>query len=205
VRFAAVVLAAGEGTRFGGHKLLAPLEGRPIVQHVLDAVAGAGSSATVVVLGRDAEEAEAVLEWRTEQRVINAHPEGGLSGSLKLGLDALQAHPEAATFDAILVALGDQPRTSTAVIHLLIEAETDRPIVVPRFSEDGARNPVLLHRDAWSLVARASGDRGLGAFIDAHPDLAMELPVAGANPDIDTPADLAALTAEEDPATPSGA
>jgi molybdenum cofactor cytidylyltransferase len=205
MRFAVLVLAAGEGRRFGGHKLLAQLQGRPILQHVLDAVAAAGPEVTLVVLGADAAEAERQVQWREEHRVVNPDPGKGLSSSLKLGLARIQALPEAVTLDAILVALGDQPRTSTAVIHTLIETETDRPIVVPRFAEDGARNPVLLHREAWPLAAMASGDRGLGAFIDAHPDLVLELPVSGANPDIDTPADLAALAGEQPSATPSGA
>ena len=147
-------------------------------------------------------EAEALLVWRNEVRVINPDPDRGLSSSLKLGLAQIQALPDAETVDAVLVVLGDQPRTSAGVIRALLETETDRPIVVPHYA-DGARNPVLLHRAAWPLAAKASGDRGLGAFIDAQPDLVLELPVAGANPDVDTPADLAALAAE-DPATPSG-
>jgi molybdenum cofactor cytidylyltransferase len=204
MRFAALILAAGDGRRFGGHKLLATLEGRPILQHVLDAVAAAGPAATVVVLGADAGDAEGLIEWRAETRVINPDPARGMSSSLKLGLAAIQSLPEAETLGAILVALGDQPRTTTAVIHTLIETETDRTILVPHFSEDGARNPVLLQRGAWALAARTSGDRGLGVFIDTHPDLVLELPVAGTNPDVDTPQDLNRLATETNQATPAG-
>ena len=50
----AVVLAAGSGSRFGGGKLLAPIAGKPVLQHVLDALEAAGSAEVVVVLGRDA-------------------------------------------------------------------------------------------------------------------------------------------------------
>lgn len=193
MRTGAVILAAGEGMRFGGHKLLAALDGRPILQFVLDAVAAADVALTVVVLGADAADVERAVTWRNEHRVVNPDPSRGLSSSLKLGLAAIEALPGAETLDAVLVALGDQPRTSSAVIRTLLDAETDRPIVVPRFRDDGARNPVVLHRHAWPLVAKASGDRGLGAFIEAHRDLVLELPMAGANPDVDTPADLAAL------------
>ena len=52
---AAVVLAAGAGSRFGGGKLLASLDGRPVLQHVLDRVAEAGLGDVVVVLGDDAD------------------------------------------------------------------------------------------------------------------------------------------------------
>ncbi|MEA2621121.1 MAG: molybdenum cofactor cytidylyltransferase [Chloroflexota bacterium] len=204
MRFAALVLAAGEGSRFGGHKLLAQLDGLPILQHVLDAVAAAGPSVTIVVLGADAPELERRIQWRDEARVVNPAPARGLSSSLSLGVSTVLAAAGAESLDSILVVLGDQPRTRTAVIHALIEAETDRPMVVPRFG-DGARNPVLLLPDAWPLAARATGDRGLGAFIDAHPDLVLELPMSGTNPDVDTPADLRELEAEPPDATPAGA
>lgn len=205
MRFAALVLAAGQGRRFGGSKLLAPLEGRPLLQHVLDAVASSGPVVTVVVLGDDADDAERVIAWDGQLRVVNADPTRGLSSSLGLGMAQVQALPEAQTIDAVLVALGDQPRTSAAVITTLVEAESDRTIVVPRHAVDGARNPVLLLRDAWPLVSVVSGDRGLGAFIDAHPDLVLELPVEGANPDVDTPADLAALVSGGTRPTPAEA
>jgi SAM-dependent methyltransferase len=61
---------------------------------------------------------------------------------------------------------------------------------------DGAgRNPVLLRRDAFSLIAETSGDRGLGPLIDAHPELVHEIPirVEGGNPDVDTRDDLVGL------------
>jgi CTP:molybdopterin cytidylyltransferase MocA len=47
----ALVLAAGSGSRFGGGKLLAPIGGRPVLQRVLDTIAGAGIDDVDVVLG----------------------------------------------------------------------------------------------------------------------------------------------------------
>ena len=73
-----LVLAAGAGSRFGGGKLLAPIGGRPVLQHVLDALATAGVGEVVVVLGRDAEAVEAAIAWRGERRVVNPEPERGL-------------------------------------------------------------------------------------------------------------------------------
>ena len=57
-RIAAIVLAAGAGSRFGGGKLLAPLEGRPILQHVLERLEIAGLHEVVVVVGEDADAVE---------------------------------------------------------------------------------------------------------------------------------------------------
>ncbi len=186
-RVAGVVLAAGAGTRFGGGKLLAPLHGRPVLQHVLDRLADAGLDPVIVVLGEDLARIEAAVEWRAEVRVPNPDPGRGLSSSLRTGVDALPEDVEAA-----LIALGDQPLLDGSVVRAILDAgvDPDRPISAPRYGGDGARNPVLLHRSAFDLAASATGDRGLGPILAAHRELVRDVPVAGANPDVDTRADL---------------
>ena len=184
----ALVLAAGAGSRFGGGKLLASIDGRPVLQHVLDTLADAGLADVVVVLGNDAGAVESAMTWRDERRVINPAPDRGLSSSLQVGFGAVG--PDAGS---VLVALGDQPLVGADVIRSLLDApqQDGRPIVVPAYADDGGRNPVLLYRPAFSLVAEAAGDRGLGPVLAAHPELVTEVAVAGTNPDVDTPADLA--------------
>jgi CTP:molybdopterin cytidylyltransferase MocA len=190
-RVVAVVLAAGAGSRFGGRKLLATIEGRPVLQHVLDRVAAAGVDRVIVVLGHDARELQAAIEWRAEVRVLNPEPERGLASSLRVGMAALPGDAEAA-----LIVLGDQPRVAPDVIGALLAAGVDaeRPITVPVYADDRGRNPVLLGRAAFALVEAAEGDRGLGPVLAAHPELVREVrvdaPAAGErNPDIDTRAD----------------
>jgi CTP:molybdopterin cytidylyltransferase MocA/SAM-dependent methyltransferase len=191
---AAVVLAAGAGSRFGGGKLLASLEGRPVLQHVLDRLAEAGCDEVVVVVGadRDAEAIEAAIDWRRERRVRNPDPAAGLSGSLRIGIGSLGDGIERA-----LIVLGDQPRVSIGAIRALVDApvEPSRPITVPRYPRDDSRNPVLLERAGFGLIDEAGGDRGLGPIIAAHPEHVREvaLDVPGGNPDVDTRADLVEL------------
>jgi len=185
----AIVLAAGSGSRFGGGKLLATFGGRPLLQHTLDAIAGAPVDDVVVVLGAEAPAIEAAIDWRTERRVVNPAPEEGLSSSLRVGFGAVPA-----ATDRVLVALGDQPRVSTATIRALLDTQPtpERPIIVPHYADDLGRNPVLVGRPAFDLVTATSGDRGLGPLLAAHPELVQEVPMEGANLDIDTRADLAA-------------
>jgi CTP:molybdopterin cytidylyltransferase MocA/SAM-dependent methyltransferase len=184
------VLAAGVGSRFGGGKLLASVEGRPMLQHVLDRLAAAGLDEVVVVVGEGADSVESGIDWHAERRVRNPDPSRGLSSSVQVGIDAL-----ASDVDAALIVLGDQPRLPARAVRALLDAAGDldheRPIAVPRYPGDGGRNPVLVDRSAFGLVARATGDRGLGPLIDANAALVREIPiqVEGGNPDVDTRAD----------------
>jgi CTP:molybdopterin cytidylyltransferase MocA/SAM-dependent methyltransferase len=189
---AAIVLAAGAGSRFGGGKLLAPVEGRPILQHVLDRLAASGIGEVIVVLGDDAAAIEGAIDWRDERRVRNPEPSRGLSSSLQVGLATVGED-----VDAAMIVLGDQPLIPPRAIRALLNAHVDdiRPVVVPVYGGDAGRNPVLLGRAAFPLIDETTGDRGLGPLLAAHPELLREIPirVEGGNPDVDTRADHVAL------------
>lgn len=197
LRLGVVILAAGAGRRFGGGKLLALLDDRPLVQHVVDAACDWGPAAIVAVLGHDAEVAELIVDWGCAVRVRNPDPDRGLASSLVLGVETAAAIDP--PLDGVFIALGDQPRIRTSTFVALARAATDdpaaHPIVVPRYANepDAVANPALLLRDAWPLVAPLTGDRGMGPVIAAHPELVLRVPLAGANPDVDTPDDLRRL------------
>lgn len=198
-RLGVVVLAAGRGERFGGPKQIAVVDGRPLLAHVLAAVAAARPSLAavvdeVVVLGFRADEVEqavtASVPVGRHRFVRNPDPGRGIASSLATGLSALAPDVEGA-----LIILGDQPRLRPAVIEAVADAwaSSGARVVVPRYSRGGGRNPVLLDRQAWPLATGLSGDHGMGRLLAADPTLALVVDVAGANPDVDTPDDLAAL------------
>ena len=188
---AAVLLAAGNSTRFGSAKLLAPLDGRPLLQHVLDLAADTRLGPVVVVLGHDAAALRQACSWRGEIVVVNPEPEAGLSSSVRLGLAQLALSP----IERAIVLLADQPRLSVAQLRLLLAAPADatRPIVVPRYSGQ-AGNPVLLEKAAWLLAATLTGDHGMSQLFVERPELVRHVELEGANPDVDTPADLRSLS-----------
>jgi molybdenum cofactor cytidylyltransferase len=210
-RVGAVILAAGSASRFGGPKALASLEGRPLLEHALEAARAAQLEPIVVVLGAAADEIEGAVQWGDAQRVRNPEPERGLASSLALGIEAIAAALPAV--EAAVVILGDQPRTAPAVIAALrtrfeasaadrapgpagasrIPTPGGRPLVVPRYEGGSGPNPVLVARSAFGLAAAQQGDRGLGPLIEAHPELVEDVRVAGDNPDVDTRDDLAHL------------
>ena len=196
MRVAGLVLAAGLSSRFGSPKALAVVGGRPLLQHVLDAVAATPLDPVLVVLGHAADEIEAAIDWRDEVRLRNPDPARGLASSLHLGLDDLGA--VLPRLDGAVVVLGDQPRTRASVVAALVGAaeRSDRLLVAPRYAGGGGINPVLVRHAAFDLVDRVTGDRGFGPFIATHLDLVEWVDVEGSNPDVDTPADLARIAEE---------
>ena len=191
-RVIAVVLAAGAGSRFGGGKLLAQLEGRPVLQHVLDALAAAGLDDVVVVLGDDAVAVQAAMQWRSERHVRNPDPARGLASSLQIGL-AAAGEGSGGPPHAALIVLGDQPDLHPETVVAILAAADGTHAIVPRYEQDRGRNPVLLPAALWPVAHDLSGDQGLGAWLAAHPEAVREVPLAGANPDIDRQADLVEL------------
>jgi molybdenum cofactor cytidylyltransferase len=187
VATAGLILAAGRGTRFGGRKMLALVDGRPMLQHVLDVATAAELNPVVVVIGDDAEEIEAAMNWRREKRIRNPDPGRGMSSSVALGLARFGAG-----VSRVLVLLGDQPYLTPENVSVITSTPSDpeRPIVVPRYENGQPGNPVLLEREAFDLAASLTGDRGMSQLFAAHPDLVRYVKVSDANPDIDRPSDV---------------
>ena len=188
---AAVILAAGAGTRFGGGKLVATIGGRPVLGLVVDAARAAGLEPIIVVVPPDA--SLDAVDLGAVRRVVNPNPAEGLSSSVRLGLRALEL---VASVEAAVILPGDQPHVRPDVIRALL-AEADRnpeaSFVVPRYAVDTAPNPILARRSIWRLADELAGDRGFGPILAAHPELIRFVDVDGANPDVDTPADLVAI------------
>ncbi len=195
MRVAGVILAAGAGSRFGGAKLLARVDGAPILARVVETARAAGLDPLIVVVGPDLEEQGPALGIESGELIGNPEPERGLSSSVRIGLAAATAAEPAV--EAAVVLLGDQPLVRAASIARLLEAleGAPEPIVatVARYADGGSPNPVALRRAGFDLATEADGDRGLGPVLEAHRDMAVTVELPGLNPDVDTAADLAAV------------
>lgn len=179
---AAVVLAAGGGSRYRGptHKLLADLRGRPVVCWSIEAALGAELDETIVVTG--AIDLSGVL---SEQLTVLENPgwAEGLATSLAVGLDwcARQGHR------AAVIGLGDQPLVRTSAWRAVAAAD-QAPIVVATYGGQ-RRNPVRLRQDVWPLLP-SSGDEGARTLMRSRPELVGEVACDGEPVDIDTWEDL---------------
>lgn len=160
----AVVLAAGTSSRLGRPKQLLDLDGRPLLQHVIDAVAAASVAEIIVVLGYQAERIAAALELPPNARiVVNDDYQSGLSSSLRAGLDAAGRCTTAAA-----ILLGDQPRLPSRLIRRALDAFGAGSAPILRTVWQGTPgHPVIVDRSYWDLLRRSSGDRGARDFLSS--------------------------------------
>ena len=148
-RVGGLVLAAGAGRRFGSPKQLAPLDGRPLLEHALAAMAEATRvERAVVVLGCGAEEILARLELHGARAVICADWEEGQAASLKAGVAAL-----AGQVDAIVVTLGDQPAIDPRAIDRVASTRDEASVALRASYRGRPGHPVLLERALFEEVA----------------------------------------------------
>lgn len=139
------------------------------------------------------EAAASVVRWAGIAVVPNDQPEEGLSWSIRLGLSTVAGSAESEGTGAVLLLLGDQPLVRMETMRRLIEAWRSGlgPVVRPRYLDtpDRPGHPILLDRSVWPLAERITGDTGLAGVLP--PPVLVD--VSGANPDVDTRADLQSL------------
>lgn len=193
---AAVVLAAGEGKRYGGPKALIRLDNRLLVDRAVRVARKAGCSPVLVVLGAAATEVVHAAELDGAVVVVNDDWPSGMGSSLRCGLAAAAENKAAGA----VILLVDQPGVGTAAIRRLVAAWREGARAVVASYDGQPRNPVLLDATTWEEVCvSATGDVGARAWLRAHTDdvRLVACDDLGSDIDIDTPADLDRLAALE--------
>jgi molybdenum cofactor cytidylyltransferase len=193
---AGLVLAAGAGTRFGGCKQLAELDGRPLLEHALRAMAEAPLDRTIVVLGFGADQVLAKVDLHGAEPVLCERSEEGLSASLACGLERL------GDAEAVVVTLGDQPRVSPEAIRRVLGARGGAPAV--RATYGGRRgHPVLIERDLFPRLRDVTGDHGARALLLSVGTREVPCDDVGGGEDVDTRDQLDTLRAMRHEAAPT--
>ncbi len=183
---AAVILAAGEASRFGQPKQIVDYRGQPFVRNVALAALSAGLSPVTVVTGAHAVQVEAALQGLPLTLVRNEAWQDGQSTSLRAGLQALPANTGACIF-----LLADQPQVTPTIIIALAEQHRRElfPIAAPQVAGRRA-NPVLFDRMTFPDLQALTGDVGGRALFSKYPPHYIEWLDESLLIDIDTPADL---------------
>lgn len=197
-----MLLAAGQGSRFGRPKALVELEGQTLAERGIGMLRAGGADPVLIVTGAAQVELGPEYQVRT---VRNDDWRTGMGSSLRAALHAL-ADPDAGPdVGAAVVALADQPLVGAEAVSRLIAAYRAGAGVAVAAYDGRPRNPVLLARQHWpEVIAMATGDQGARAFLRARPDLLtlVECGDTGRPDDIDTPADLEHIAVRR-PGSPS--
>jgi CTP:molybdopterin cytidylyltransferase MocA len=184
-----IVLAAGGGTRFGGGKQLAFLDGRPLLEHAVRAMTSAPVGRVIVVLGAEAEHVLAGVDLHGADPLVCERWSEGQSASLACGL------AELADCEAVVVTLGDQPRVSPDAIRRVIAGRGNGAAAVRATYGSGPGHPVLLERVLFDRLRDVSGDHGARNLLMSVQTREIPCDDLGGGADVDTPAELDALRA----------
>jgi molybdenum cofactor cytidylyltransferase len=193
-RVGAIILAAGESSRFGRPKLLIAYRGIPLIRRAVEAAVEGGCSDVVVVLGAEAGAYAPLLADSGAHIALNPLYKEGMSSSIRCGVEALP--PECT---AAVVMLADQPRIDGRIIRNLLQthATSGKRIVAARYG-DVRGAPVLFDRALFLDLLVLDGDRGARAVIETYPKEVADVTIpSGAEADVDRPEDLERLQRED--------
>jgi molybdenum cofactor cytidylyltransferase len=192
---AAIVLAAGDSSRYGRTKQLLDWHGEPFVRAVAKTALEAGCSPVIVVTGAEAGQVENAVKDLHVMVLHNADWKEGQASSIRVGLQALRPPPglpqirhgaDPAESENVVVGFGggarraegagaaifllaDQPQVNALVLRALIEKHVEGlyPVVAPMV-EDRRANPVLFDRITFPDLAALQGDVGGRAILHKH-------------------------------------
>jgi CTP:molybdopterin cytidylyltransferase MocA len=185
---AGLVLAAGAGTRFGGAiKQLAPLRGRPLLEHAVDAMLAVPAlDPVLVVLGHAADDILRAAELGAAEVVVCRDWELGQSASLRCGVAALSAA------DAVVVTLGDQPFITPQVIAGALD-QLDGADAVRTVYGGTPGHPVVLGRRVLDALGELEGDHGARELLSRFRVRTWEAGHLCSAADVDTQEELSRL------------
>ncbi len=198
LRLAIMLLAAGEGSRLGGHpKGLLKKDGRTLLRSFITCVQEIAPVELVIVTGFYAQAIEAEIESckildLPIQVVRNFNPEAGQASSVRLGLEALKSD-----YDVLLVSLCDQPNIGSSEIRMLLEQfdcrDANEEIILPQVNSQRG-NPVLISRKVVEEILLIPG-MVCRPYMDQHPAKVKiyETDSTAFIQDVDTEADIQKL------------
>jgi len=184
-----VLLAAGTSSRYGAsNKLLATLDGDPLVRHAARSLCRSDLEGVTVVVGHEADRVRNALAELPLQVRENPDYEAGQSSSVRAGVRAAAD----AGAEAALIALGDMPHVSPATVDALIDCYEWGAGTALAAAYRGTRgNPVLFDGRFFDALTDVSGDVGGRDILLSSPDAVLvDVDDPGVVRDVDTPADL---------------
>lgn len=161
----AIILAAGRSSRFGSNKLVHPIDGKPMIQRIIDTVGECGFQETIVVTGQDAEAVEATISPDSKVEIVrNANFADGMAGSIIAGITA-----SVAPSTGYLIVPGDMPYLTAATLIALADGSDTERLAACR-GADGPEAPAFFGHAYRQDLMKLQGDRGAKALLQEHSE-----------------------------------
>jgi len=170
----------------GRNKLLLKVEGRTVLDRLLDAVLASKIDDTVIVLGHRPEAIRPVARGREVRTVLNVEHERGMTSSFQTGLREVDV-------DAVFLILGDQLGLTPELLDSMIDSMKSDPytlIVSPEF--EGKRGHPSLFRGAiFPEILNLPEEEHMKHVVGRHEEQHRHVPGSIWNTiDFDTPKDF---------------
>lgn len=186
---AVVILAAGEARRFGSAKQLAEVNGKPLLQHVIETCQQLEGTDLFVTLGANSEEIQSQLEIDRQNLIPNPEWQEGIGSSVRVATNQLQKN-----YQAILFVAGDQPLISETQLSALIFKWHESPELICAASYmDTVGVPAIFPQSFYRNLLQLQGDQGAKKLLveNSHNVRLVNIPEAAI--DIDHPANISCL------------
>ena len=160
----AILLGAGESKRMGFDKLSLPWGKKTVLERCFETLLQSRVQEVVIVRSLRNSGVKNSFHRKEIKMVTNPHPAGGMSTSIRKGLQAISPGS-----DGFLIALGDQPFLKTRTINVLIRAfeAGEGRIIVPSF-EGRTGHPVIFHKAYKKELMNLKGDAGGRSVVERH-------------------------------------
>jgi len=181
---AAILLAAGQGSRMGGGKLLLPIGDATVVERAAKSLIDVPVADLIVVVGTYGLAIKRQLSEFPVRFVLNPDPSSEMAESIRCGLKIV----DPASVEAFLVLPADMPLVLPETIRLLVDSllASDKLIAVPVFQ--GRRgHPVIFRSNLYETVLNFRSPQGIRPLVHGDPSkvLLVEVDDEGVIADLD--------------------
>lgn len=182
----AIILAAGESSRFGSPKQLAGWQENNLLQHTINITESFFDKNIIVVLGANAELIQSRLDKSDVTIETNNDWQSGISSSIQAGIKALPDDTE-----AVMILLCDQPLLEKSSLKKLISLwQQQRNSIVASEYQDTVGVPAIFPAAFFSQLEALQGDKGAKQLLISMKERLLTVSVPEASIDIDTQNDF---------------
>jgi molybdenum cofactor cytidylyltransferase len=182
----AIILAAGQSSRFGSPKQLADWQDNSLLQHTINMTQPLFDKNIIVILGAHSERIQAKLDQSDISIAINNDWQLGLSSSIRAGINTLPANTE-----AVMILLCDQPLIKPSSLKKLIELWQQHPsAIVASEYQQSSGVPAIFPAAFFSQLKSLQGDQGAKKLLMSMQQQVLTIHVPEASIDIDTQHDF---------------